>query len=127
MSVGTKRKGPENRAFMCLGAEEGIRTPTVLLPPAPQAGASASSATSASLRKPFPSIWQKRDVDNKPPRSHTVDLKIDRGQSCGLLKPPAPSHELSTRMRVKSSPRRYCSDDVLQWRALQKLVQKACS
>src|SRR5258708_24129361 len=30
------------------GAEEGIRTPTVLLPPAPQAGASASSATSAS-------------------------------------------------------------------------------
>ena len=30
-----------------IGAEEGIRTPTVLLPPAPQAGASASSATSA--------------------------------------------------------------------------------
>ena len=30
-----------------VGAEEGIRTPTVLLPPAPQAGASASSATSA--------------------------------------------------------------------------------
>src|SRR5436189_22362 len=29
------------------GAEEGIRTPTVLLPPAPQAGASASFATSA--------------------------------------------------------------------------------
>jgi hypothetical protein len=29
------------------GAEGGIRTPTVLLPPAPQAGASASSATSA--------------------------------------------------------------------------------
>jgi hypothetical protein len=32
------------------GAEGGIRTPTVLLPPAPQAGASASSATSAILR-----------------------------------------------------------------------------
>ncbi len=31
-----------------IGAEEGIRTPTVLLPPAPQAGASASSATSAN-------------------------------------------------------------------------------
>jgi hypothetical protein len=29
------------------GAEGGIRTPTVLQPPAPQAGASASSATSA--------------------------------------------------------------------------------
>jgi hypothetical protein len=29
------------------GAEEGIRTPTMLPPPAPQAGASASSATSA--------------------------------------------------------------------------------
>src|SRR5262249_51597723 len=29
------------------GAEGGIRTPTVLRPPAPQAGASASSATSA--------------------------------------------------------------------------------
>ena len=33
------------------GAEGGIRTPTVLLPPAPQAGASASSATSARARK----------------------------------------------------------------------------
>ena len=31
----------------CLGAEGGTRTPTVLLPPAPQAGASANSATSA--------------------------------------------------------------------------------
>src|SRR5947207_3127820 len=30
-----------------VGAEEGIRTPTILLSPAPQAGASASSATSA--------------------------------------------------------------------------------
>src|SRR6059036_1305218 len=29
------------------GAEGGTRTPTVLLPPAPQAGASANSATSA--------------------------------------------------------------------------------
>ena len=29
------------------GAEEGIRTPTLLRAPAPQAGASASSATSA--------------------------------------------------------------------------------
>src|SRR5438477_9510488 len=29
------------------GAEEGIRTPTILRSPAPQAGASASSATSA--------------------------------------------------------------------------------
>ena len=29
------------------GAEEGTRTPTILLPPAPQAGASANSATSA--------------------------------------------------------------------------------
>src|SRR6185295_19012173 len=30
-----------------VGAEGGTRTPTVLLPPAPQAGASANSATSA--------------------------------------------------------------------------------
>src|SRR6186997_2313215 len=30
------------------GAEGGTRTPTVLLPPAPQAGASANSATSAN-------------------------------------------------------------------------------
>src|SRR5436189_229369 len=32
---------------MVIGAEGGTRTPTVLLPPAPQAGASANSATSA--------------------------------------------------------------------------------
>ena len=31
------------------GAEGGTRTPTVLLPPAPQAGASANSATSARV------------------------------------------------------------------------------
>jgi hypothetical protein len=31
-----------------IGAEGGTRTPTILLPPAPQAGASANSATSAS-------------------------------------------------------------------------------
>src|SRR5688572_32629996 len=34
------------RVLRC-GAEGGTRTPTVLLPPAPQAGASANSATSA--------------------------------------------------------------------------------
>ena len=33
--------------YLGFGAEEGIRTPTILLSPAPQAGASASSATSA--------------------------------------------------------------------------------
>src|SRR5688572_17706403 len=33
------------------GAEGGTRTPTVLLPPAPQAGASANSATSAQRGK----------------------------------------------------------------------------
>jgi hypothetical protein len=42
------------------GAEGGTRTPTVLLPPAPQAGASANSATSAwcedfqYMREPAP-------------------------------------------------------------------------
>src|SRR5262245_3076542 len=40
---------PEKSPYV-VGAEGGIRTPTVLLPPAPQAGASASSATSASAR-----------------------------------------------------------------------------
>jgi hypothetical protein len=34
------------------GAEEGTRTPTILLPPAPQAGASANSATSAWVVRP---------------------------------------------------------------------------
>jgi hypothetical protein len=36
-----------NAAHKSCGAKGGIRTPTVLLPPAPQAGASASSATFA--------------------------------------------------------------------------------
>ncbi len=46
--IGRHRPNNEriSRLFVS-GAEEGIRTPTVLLPPAPQAGASASSATSA--------------------------------------------------------------------------------
>src|SRR3990170_2604106 len=35
------------RRILRCRAEEGIRTPTILLSPAPQAGASASSATSA--------------------------------------------------------------------------------
>src|SRR5262245_11319669 len=50
-----QRSGPEQgsgaaapeRARASVGAEGGTRTPTVLLPPAPQAGASANSATSA--------------------------------------------------------------------------------
>jgi hypothetical protein len=41
-----KSNGPKTQVIRS-GAEGGIRTPTVLLPPAPQAGASASSATSA--------------------------------------------------------------------------------
>jgi hypothetical protein len=48
-----------HRGFVCvaicvesnLGAVEWIRTTTVLLPPAPQAGASASSATTAQAVK----------------------------------------------------------------------------
>src|SRR5256885_8211781 len=35
------KKRPENRTFLRIGAEEGIRTPTILRSPAPQAGASA--------------------------------------------------------------------------------------
>src|SRR4051812_25347979 len=40
-------KGPKFLGPSCSGAEGGIRTPTLLRAPAPQAGASASSATSA--------------------------------------------------------------------------------
>ena len=49
-------KVPRNESWNTLhghnliGAEGGTRTPTVLLPPAPQAGASANSATSAKRR-----------------------------------------------------------------------------
>src|ERR1043166_8311649 len=50
---GTARKAQSTsyviEPFRC-GAEGGTRTPTVLLPPAPQAGASANSATSACGR-----------------------------------------------------------------------------
>ena len=45
------------------GAEGGTRTPTVLLPPAPQAGASANSATSA-WRAETLSIGEKPHADN---------------------------------------------------------------
>src|SRR3954471_6661948 len=45
---GSLPKVPQLQALLVFGAEGGIRTPTVLLPPAPQAGASASSATSAT-------------------------------------------------------------------------------
>jgi hypothetical protein len=47
------------------GAEEGIRTPTILLSPAPQAGASASSATSARACM-FPSSQRTRRVTRRP-------------------------------------------------------------
>jgi hypothetical protein len=40
-----------------VGAAERTRTSTVLLPPAPQAGASASSATAAA--QPFSHVWAK--------------------------------------------------------------------
>ena len=43
----TNEKRPSKTGPFKGGAERGIRTPTVLLPPAPQAGASASSAISA--------------------------------------------------------------------------------
>jgi hypothetical protein len=36
-----KKKDPGNRAFLAVGAEERIRTSTILRSPAPQAGASA--------------------------------------------------------------------------------------
>ena len=42
-----------------IGAEEGIRTPTMLPPPAPQAGASASSATSA------PQGWAQSQTEGR--------------------------------------------------------------
>src|SRR3954449_12444357 len=51
-----KKKGSMTEPFVIepieCGAEGGIRTPTILLSPAPQAGASASSATSASGGRP---------------------------------------------------------------------------
>ena len=47
---GAIKKGPGNRAFSEIGAKGGIRTPTLLRAPAPQAGASASSATFARGR-----------------------------------------------------------------------------
>ena len=42
------RSGERSERFAKAGAEGGIRTPTLLRAPAPQAGASASSATSAT-------------------------------------------------------------------------------
>jgi hypothetical protein len=49
------------------GAEGGTRTPTVLLPPAPQAGASANSATSAWL--PRRCDGEAKDIaDREDPR-----------------------------------------------------------
>jgi len=53
------------------GAEGGIRTPTLLRAPAPQAGASASSATSASEGR-NKSIFQEAD-DDKPRRRAYAD------------------------------------------------------
>ena len=54
----------EARRAESSGAEEGIRTPTILLSPAPQAGASASSATSA--------LEGKRDFTAKKAGAYAV-------------------------------------------------------
>ena len=57
------RKASVFRGILRCRAEEGIRTPTILLSPAPQAGASASSATSAFRSK----ILNLTTVDNELP------------------------------------------------------------
>src|SRR5271154_500991 len=49
-----------------IGAAEWIRTTTVLLPPAPQAGASASSATTAQRESIVTASWQGRKLDGSP-------------------------------------------------------------
>src|SRR4051794_19629078 len=96
-------KGPENRAHSCCGAEAGIRTPTGLLPPAPQAGASASSATSASGSLPArevanlattrtvgdyqPSLCEASRADNRlSRRCMRTLLQTLRGRRAAFLK-----------------------------------------
>src|SRR5271157_6588435 len=50
------------------GAVEWIRTTTVLLPPAPQAGASASSATTAQRKRLYCSRAPKKEQDTEENR-----------------------------------------------------------
>src|SRR6266850_5761222 len=85
------------------GAEGGTRTPTVLLPPAPQAGASANSATSACFsitstsapgqaRGPvpgrcWPAAWARPDRARPASTATASDLTV-ASAACGR---PAPN------------------------------------
>ena len=86
------------------GAEGGTRTPTVLLPPAPQAGASANSATSAfrglktatnavslfscARRRPMPRV-------GRPTASSPAAARPEPGRASRRARPQARSPESS--------------------------------
>src|SRR5688572_15002200 len=80
------------------GAEGGTRTPTVLLPPAPQAGASANSATSAR---------RAGTLERVPYESVTTSAASPGPAASALVRPaPAPLaySSVALRVHVRRSP-----------------------
>ena len=80
------------------GAEGGTRTPTILLPPAPQAGASANSATSASgVRRLGPDSLTTTFLVLEPAWSQV--LLAPRAEPLQVLPEPLVSHQAPSRVR----------------------------
>jgi hypothetical protein len=102
------KKGPEYRTFLCSGAEGGIRTPTFLRTPAPQAGASASSATSA--RRASRSIPVRRSPGLKTRRYIISARAATRAAASQASRATASSQAspAATRARSRASARARC-------------------
>src|SRR4029077_10689402 len=82
---------------MISGAVEWIRTTTVLLPPAPQAGASASSATTANrmLRGILTEAAISEEADSEPESAPALERGPDSAPGPGLETAPESSEPVA--------------------------------